>query len=101
MNRKRRKSLLISVTWKEYNMSYRKIYVAIDCRSEEEAQQVQKIAEDMSVVFSLSAKDIIAIYPSVRSNSGLIKSSIKAISKEGVKGIGKVVSYMLANFKKS
>ena len=45
-------------------MGYRKIYLAIDCRSDEDAQKVQKIAEDLSMMFSLSAKDIIALYPS-------------------------------------
>lgn len=81
-------------------MGYRKIYVAIDCRSDDEAKQVQKIAEDLSMMFSLSASDIIAIYPSVKSNSGLIKTSIKTLSKDGMKGVGKVVSYLFANFKK-
>lgn len=82
-------------------MGYRKIYMAIDCRTDEEAQQVQKIAEDMSMVFSLSAKDIISIYPSVKNNSGLIKTAIKTLSKEGMKGVGKVVAYMMNNFRKS
>lgn len=82
-------------------MGYRKIYMAIDCRSDEEAQQVQKIAEDMSMIFSLSAKDIISIYPSVKGNSGLIKTAIKTLSKEGIKGVGKVVAYMMNNFRKS
>ena len=81
-------------------MGYRKIYMAIDCRSDEEAKQVQKIAEDLSMMFGLSASDIIAIYPYVKSNSGLIKTSIKTLSKEGMKGVGKVVSYLFANFKK-
>ena len=81
-------------------MGYRKIYLAIDCRSDEETQKVQKIAEDLSMVFSLSAKDIIALYPAVKNNSGLIKTSIKTLSKEGIRGVGKVVSYMFANFKK-
>ncbi len=81
-------------------MGYRKIYLAIDCRSDEETQKVQKIAEDLSMMFSLSAKDIIALYPAVKNNSGLIKTSIKTLSKEGIRGVGKVVSYMFANFKK-
>lgn len=81
-------------------MGYRKIYIAIDCRSDEEAKQVQKIAEDLSMMFSLSASDIIAVYPSVKNNSGLIKMSIKTISKEGIKGVGKVASYLFSNFKK-
>ena len=82
-------------------MGYRKIYLAIDCRTDEEAQQVQKIAEDMSMTFSLSAKEIISIYPSVKSNSCLIKTAIKTLSKEGIKGVGKVVAYMMSNFRKS
>jgi hypothetical protein len=81
-------------------MGYRKIYLAIDCRSDEDAQKVQKIAEDLSMMFSLSAKDIIALYPSIKNNSGLIKTSLKTLSKEGFKGMGKIVSYMIANFKK-
>ena len=81
-------------------MGYRKIYLAIDCRGDEEALQVQKIAEDLSMMFSLSAKDIIAIYPSVKSNAGLIKTSIKTLSRDGMKGVGKVVSYLFTNFKK-
>ena len=82
-------------------MGYRKIYMAIDCRNDEEAQKVQKIAEDMSMIFGLSAKDIINIYPSVKSNAGLIKNSIKTLSRDGLKGIGKVVTYMMSNFKRS
>lgn len=81
-------------------MGYRKIYLAIDCRSDEETQKVQKIAEDLSMMFSLSAKDIIALYPAIKNNSGLIKTSIKTLTKDGLKGVGKVVSYMFANFKK-
>ena len=82
-------------------MGYRKIYMAIDCRSDEEAQQVQRIAEDMSMMFSLSANDIIKVYPSVKNNAGLIKTTIKTLSKEGLKGVGKMVTYMMSNFKKS
>lgn len=81
-------------------MGYRKIYLAIDCRSEEDAQKVQKIAEDLSMMFSMSAKDIIALYPAIKSNAGLIKTSIKTLSRDGMKGIGKVVTYLISNFKK-
>ena len=81
-------------------MGYRKIYLAIDCRSDEDAQKVQKIAEDLSMMFGLSAKDIIALYPSIKANSGLIKTSLKTLSREGFKGVGKIVSYMIANFKR-
>lgn len=82
-------------------MGYRKIYLAIDCRTEEEAQQVQKIAQDLSMMFNMSAKDIISIYPSIKNNSGLIKTSLKTLSKDGMKGVGKVIAYMMSNFKRS
>lgn len=82
-------------------MGYRKIYLAIDCRSDEEAQKVQKIAEDLSMMFSLSASDIISIYPAIKNNSSLIKTTIKSLSKNGLKGLGSVVTYMMSNFKKS
>lgn len=100
MSRMRQENQLTLIIWRELKMGYRKIYVAIDCRTDEDAQKVQKIAEDLSMMFSLSAKDIIAIYPAIKNNSGLIKTSIKTLSKEGLKGVGKVVSYMFTNFKK-
>jgi hypothetical protein len=53
-------------------MGYRKIYLAIDCRDDEEAQRVQKVAEDMSSLFRLSAKDIINFYPAIKSNADLV-----------------------------
>lgn len=100
MSRMRQENQLTLIIWRELKMGYRKIYVAIDCRSDDDAQKVQKIAEDLSMMFSLSAKDIIAIYPAIKNNSGLIKTSIKTLSREGLKGVGKVVSYMFTNFKK-
>lgn len=82
-------------------MAYRKIYIAVDCSSDEEAKQVQKIAEDMSAIFSLSGKDMISLYPSVKNNASLIKSTIKTISRDGMKGLGKVVTSLMMNFKRS
>ncbi len=80
-------------------MGYRKIYLAIDCRSDEEAQKVQKVAEDLSMMFSLSAKDIIGFYPAIKENAGLIKTSIKALSREGMKGLAKVIPAVISKFK--
>lgn len=81
-------------------MAYRKIYIALDCKDAEEAQQVQKAAEQLSATFGMSAKDILDIYPSVMKNAGLIKTTIRTLSKEGFRGIGKVVASLMTNLKK-
>lgn len=81
-------------------MGYRKIYISLDCRNDAEAQQVQKIAEDLSVTFALRAADIVKIYPAIKANSGLVKTAVKTLLRDGMKGVGKVVSYMISNFKK-
>lgn len=80
-------------------MGYRKIYLAIDCRSDEEAQNAQKVAEDLSAMFRLSAKDIIGFYPAIKGNAGLIKTSIKALSRDGMKGLAKVIPAVISKFK--
>ena len=80
-------------------MGYRKIYLAIDCRDDEEAQRVQKVAEDMSSLFRLSAKDIINFYPAIKSNAGVLKTSIKALSRDGMKGLASVIPAVISKFK--
>lgn len=80
-------------------MGYRKIYLAIDCRDDEEAQRVQKVAEDMSSLFRLSARDIINFYPAIKSNAGLLKTSIKALSRDGKKGLASVIPAVISKFK--
>lgn len=80
-------------------MSYRKIYLAIDCKSDEEAAQVQKIAEDFSRNFDISAKQIIEYYPMVKKNKGVIKMAVKTLIQEKFKGVGKVVAYLMQNMK--
>jgi hypothetical protein len=82
-------------------MAYRKIYIAVDCSSDEEARQVQKIAEDMSAIFALSGKDMVSLYPSVENNASRIKSTIKTISRDGMKGLGKVITGLMTNFRRS
>lgn len=81
-------------------MAFRKIYIALDCKDAEEAKRMQKAAEDLSATFGMSAGDILEIYPYVMKNSGLIKSTIRTLAKEGFKGIGKVVSNLMTNFRK-
>lgn len=71
--------------------NYRKIYLAIYCESDEEQQQAQRVAEDLSKTFRLSAKDLIAIHPLMVKNGQLIGNAIRTISREGVSGIAKML----------
>ena len=61
--------------------SYRKIYIAVFCDNEDEVSQVQKVAEDLSSTFRLSAKDLIGIHPLIKKNGQLIASAIRTIAK--------------------
>lgn len=75
--------------------SYRKIYIAVFCENEEEITHVQKVAEDLSSTFRLSAKDLIGIHPLIKKNGQLIASAIRTIAKEGMSGVLKVVPQLM------
>lgn len=81
-------------------MSYRKIYLAIDCKTDEEAAEVQKIAEDVSRNFDISAKQVIEYYPMIKNNKSVIKVAVRTLIQEKFKGVGKVVAYLMQNIKK-
>ena len=49
-------------------MGYRKVYIAVWCDSEEEAAKVQKVAEDLSATFKLTAKDLVWLHPIIKKN---------------------------------
>jgi hypothetical protein len=55
----------------------------------------------MSAIFALSGKDMVSLYPSVKNNASLIKSTIKTISRDGMKGLGKVITGLMTNFRRS
>lgn len=79
---------------------YRKIEIAVDCANDQEREQVQAIAKDASTLLKLKAADVIALYPTIQKNSGLIATAIRSISKEGMKGVMRVVPMFIKNFKK-
>lgn len=81
-------------------MGYRKVYIAVWCDSEEEAAKVQKVAEDLSATFKLTAKDLIGLHPLIKKNGSLIVSAIRTISMEGFSGIMKMAPQFIKNFKK-
>lgn len=76
-------------------MAYKKIALAVDCETEAEQQKVQEIAKELSEILRLKAKDLIDIYPTLQKNKGLIFSVVNTISKEGKKGLFKLVPMLL------
>lgn len=76
-------------------MAYKKITIAVDCENEQEQQMVQVFAKDLSEILRLKAKDLIDIYPTLQKNKGLIFSVVNTISKEGKKGLFKIVPMLL------
>lgn len=81
-------------------MAYRKIYIAIDCNNDAEAQAAQEFAKEISQMFQMKAADILKVAPLVRKNGSLILKTIQTISTEGTKGVVKMVPYFIANVKK-
>ena len=75
---------------------FRKIHIAIDCSTEEEYRAVQKIAEEISSVMRLSAKEFIAVYPEIKKRYGVISMAKDAIKKNGRKGLLPVVGQILS-----
>lgn len=83
-----------------YKMGYKKIYIAVWCDSDEEGAQVQKVAEDLSATFKLSARDIIGMHPLIKKNGKLIVNVIRTVSKEGFAGVMKMAPQFVKNFKR-
>lgn len=81
-------------------MAYRKIYLAIDCQTDEEVAQVQAFAKEISSLYQMRGRDILKLAPAVRKNGGLIARTIKTISTEGAKGVAKMIPYFITNVKK-
>lgn len=74
---------------------YRKIILAVDCDNEQDQQLVQNIAQEVCQTYHISAKDIISFYPVVRQNKDIIYTAFKTISREGKKGIMKIVPLLM------
>lgn len=81
-------------------MAYRKIYIAVNCDSEQEVEDVQAFAKEVSALFQVKASDILKIAPVVRKNSGLILKTIRTITADGAVGVAKMIPIFMSNFKK-
>ena len=76
-------------------MAYKKVIIAIDCENEQEQQKVQEIAKDLSETLRLKARELISFYPFLQKNRGLIFAAMDTMSKEGKKGLIKLVPLLL------
>jgi hypothetical protein len=76
-------------------MAYKKIIIAVDCETEQEQQQVQIIAKELSETLQLKAKDLISFYPTLQKHKGLLYNAMKTISQEGKMGLVKLVPMLL------
>ena len=76
-------------------MAYRKVILAVDCENEQEKQKMQEIANELSELLHFKAKDLIEFYPILKTHRALIYNSINIISKEGKRGLLKLVPLLI------
>lgn len=76
-------------------MAYKKVIIAVDCENENEQKMVQEIAKDLSETLRLKAKELISFYPVLQKNRGLIFTAVDTMSREGKKGILKLIPLLM------
>ena len=76
----------------------RKIFIAVYCDNDAEANAVQDIAKDMSSTFQISAKDVIGIYPIIKKNRVTLRNAVNAIAKDKMVGAMKVLPSIVGLF---
>lgn len=76
-------------------MAYKKIIIAVDCQDESEQESVQEIAKEISGTFRLKAKELIDFYPILHKHKALLYTAITTISREGKKGLLKLVPLLI------
>lgn len=81
-------------------MAYKRIIIAVDCATQDEAVAVQAAAKRISEIFKLKAADIISIYPMIEKNGNLIISSIRTIAQEGMRGAMRILPTLVKNIKR-
>jgi hypothetical protein len=68
-------------------MAFRKLYIAVDCNSLQEEQEVQKILDELSNILRLKGSELITNAPMIRKNQNLIREMFQTIQRNGMKGI--------------
>lgn len=75
--------------------AYRKVHIAVYCENDEEVNEVQQFAEELSTTFRLSARDMLNVRPLVQKNGHLISTAVRTIAKEGMSGVMKMVPLLM------
>lgn len=73
----------------------RKIFIAVYCDGDEQATAVQNVAKEFSSMFQIDAVDLLAFYPVIKKNRGLLKEAAQTITKEGKKGAIRLVPSLI------
>lgn len=66
---------------------YRKIYIAVDCDSDAQRDQVQAVAEEISNLRLLSGEKILQVWPFIRAHEADIRRLFSMITSGGVKSV--------------
>lgn len=81
-------------------MAYRKIFIAVDCQSDAEVENVQQFAKELSQMLQLKGADVLRLAPALRKNRDLMSHTIRTIAADGLKGVMRIAPYFVSNFKK-
>lgn len=81
-------------------MAYRKIIIAVDCSSEQEAANVQAAAKRMSEMFRLHGRDVLSLYPLVAKNGEVISNVVRTVAHDGLRGLASMIPYLIKNIKR-
>lgn len=76
----------------------RKIMIAVDCDSEEQARAVQNVMAELCANVKIDAVTLLAIYPAIKKNRVLIKNTINAIKSGGKMAVLKAVPALMKAF---
>lgn len=68
-------------------MALRKIYIAVDCESDEQRDAVQRIADEISNMRLLKGRQIEGVYPYVKGHQNELYKLFSIVQKSGVKGL--------------
>ena len=73
----------------------RKIVIAVNCESEEQAVAVQNVVKEFCSNFTINAVDLLGMYPMIKKHKGLIKEAARTIAKEGKAGAIRLVPALI------
>ena len=68
-------------------MALRKIYLAVDCGSDEQRDAVQRIFDDVSNMRLLKGNQIQSVYPYIKSHQNDLYQLFNMVAKDGVKSL--------------